>query len=160
MPAPAGCDLCDLTHTPGPPDVLGGRIHETAAWSVGTIPALPAPDAVVIQSRRHVCGLWNMDSFESATLGPLLSLVSRALRELSAAERVYAFTMGEAFEHLHIALVPRVGDTLDGARGVELIRQKLTAVDDTAYATRRSELTLAMSGRLALDQAAAAAVPS
>jgi diadenosine tetraphosphate (Ap4A) HIT family hydrolase len=62
---------------------------------------------LMIEPKRHVAGLADLDDKEAAALGLLASRISRALKASEGAEHVYAFVLGDHVPHLHLHLVPR-----------------------------------------------------
>lgn len=62
---------------------------------------------LMVEPRRHAPGLGDLTDAEAQALGLLVSRLSRALKEVEAAEHVYAFVLGDHVPHLHVHLVPR-----------------------------------------------------
>jgi diadenosine tetraphosphate (Ap4A) HIT family hydrolase len=62
---------------------------------------------LMLEPRRHVRGVEDLDPQEAAGLGPTLSRIARALHESERAERVYVLVFGEHVPHLHIHIVAR-----------------------------------------------------
>lgn len=89
---------------------------ETARWRL-VRHADPAPTAgwMMLATRAHRVGPWALDDEESADLGPLVRAVSRAIREVTGAERVYLLGFNEAVPHMHLHLVPRHAATPETA---------------------------------------------
>jgi diadenosine tetraphosphate (Ap4A) HIT family hydrolase len=86
---------------------------------------------LMLETRRHVPGLYDLTDLESRTIGLFASKLARALRETEAAEHVYAFVIGDGIPHFHMHIVarypgapkeywgPRVDDWPDAPRGGE-----------------------------------------
>jgi diadenosine tetraphosphate (Ap4A) HIT family hydrolase len=74
---------------------------------------------LVASPRRHVLGLDELEPEAAAELGPLLSNVSRALRQTTGCLKTYAmlFAEAEGYEHLHVHIAPRMPDQPDTERG-------------------------------------------
>jgi histidine triad (HIT) family protein len=62
---------------------------------------------LMLEPRRHLHGVEDLNRREAARLGPTLSRVARALRESEGAERVYVFVLGEHVPHLHMHIIAR-----------------------------------------------------
>jgi diadenosine tetraphosphate (Ap4A) HIT family hydrolase len=110
----AGCGVCAI-HA----DAAGhGRweCHRGARWIVRHHPE-PSPLAgwTFLCSARHVQGPADLDDAEAASFGPAIRTVSRAIRDLTGCDRVYAIAFGQGAAHLHVHLVPRF-DREDGTR--------------------------------------------
>lgn len=90
--------------------------HRGPRWIVRHHP-LPSPLAgwTFLCSTRHVQGAADLDDAEAAALGPALRTVSRAVRELTGCDRVYAIAFGQGAPHLHVHLIPRF-DREEGTR--------------------------------------------
>jgi diadenosine tetraphosphate (Ap4A) HIT family hydrolase len=67
------------------------------------------PGWLVVIPRRHVLALDELTLEESAELGPLLSGLTAALRQVVQCEKTYValFSEAEGFEHLHFHVIPR-----------------------------------------------------
>ena len=66
---------------------------------------------LLIEPKRHVEGLQNLNEKESAAIGVLITRLSRALINIEKAEHVYLFVLGHHAPHLHYHLIPRYPDT-------------------------------------------------
>lgn len=66
---------------------------------------------LVVETRRHIPGLAELDDDEAQRLGLLVGRLSRALKAIQGAEHVYLFVMGHAVPHLHVHLLPRYPGT-------------------------------------------------
>jgi diadenosine tetraphosphate (Ap4A) HIT family hydrolase len=65
---------------------------------------------LILKPRRHVHELADLTDVETATLGPVLRLLLRAMRSVLAPEHIYVVSFGETVPHLHFHLIPRYGD--------------------------------------------------
>ena len=65
----------------------------------------------MIDIKRHVSGLAELQDDESAAVGRMLTRVSRALKACIGAEHIYSFVLGDHVPHLHIHLIPRYPNT-------------------------------------------------
>jgi histidine triad (HIT) family protein len=66
---------------------------------------------VIIETRRHVHELGDLNDAESRELGPLMTRLARALAQTVGAEHVYAFLIGDGVPHFHLHLFPRYPGT-------------------------------------------------
>jgi diadenosine tetraphosphate (Ap4A) HIT family hydrolase len=66
---------------------------------------------VVIETRRHVHELGDLNDAESRELGPLMARLAWALAQMVGAEHVYSFLMGDGVPHFHLHLFPRYPGT-------------------------------------------------
>jgi histidine triad (HIT) family protein len=64
-----------------------------------------------VEPRRHVPGLADLTDAEARSVGWWCMRASRALREVSGAEHVYAAVFGDGVPHLHVHLLPRFPGT-------------------------------------------------
>ncbi len=62
---------------------------------------------LVIEARRHILDLTEATEDEAANYGTLLKQVMALIRKLTAAERIYTFSLGEAVPHFHVHVIPR-----------------------------------------------------
>lgn len=67
--------------------------------------------ALLIEPRRHVAEMGDLDDDEAQRIGLLTSRFSRALCRTAGAEHVYLFVLGHKADHLHLWLVPRYPGT-------------------------------------------------
>lgn len=65
----------------------------------------------IIEIRRHISGLGEMTEAEAQALGLAIQRISRALQQVTGAERIYALVSGHAVDHLHLHLIPRYPGT-------------------------------------------------
>ncbi|MFO0727582.1 MAG: HIT family protein [Myxococcota bacterium] len=115
----ADCAICARIEGEAP-------IYQDAHWCLYPIEApTPIVGWVYLASRRHTPGLWALEPSEAASLGLALGRVSRALLEITQAERIYTAALGEAVPHLHLHLVPRMAEA--SARGFGLFNAQAEA---------------------------------
>jgi diadenosine tetraphosphate (Ap4A) HIT family hydrolase len=95
------------------------RIWWDGRWRIAHAIRCALPGWLVVIPSRHIVSLAELSPDEAAALGPLLTLVSRALVETTGCLKVYLalFAELEGFEHLHIHVVPRQGDLARDLRG-------------------------------------------
>lgn len=107
-----GCAVCAFEHPTR-------RSPELVAWEddlwILRHHMLPAPLAgwCMLVSRRHLGGPADLSDAEAASFGPTLRRVSRAIKAVTGAPKVYAIAFGEGAPHLHVHLIPRYADRPD-----------------------------------------------
>ena len=90
--------------------LTGGVILATEHWQAEHGIDRLVRGYVVLKSRRHVHEAADLLPEESASLGPTLQTLLRAMRTALAPERVYVCSFAETVHHLHFHLIPRYGD--------------------------------------------------
>jgi diadenosine tetraphosphate (Ap4A) HIT family hydrolase len=86
----------------------GGAIYEDEHWVVDhSISPVRLKGWPIIKPKRHVGDLADLSPVEAASMGPLASAASLAVREGLGAERVYVCSFGEEWRHVHVHVVPR-----------------------------------------------------
>ena len=110
----AGCGICDIHADAARYGEL--ECHRGRQWVVRHHP-LPSPLVgwTFLCAVRHVQGAADLDDGEAAAFGPAMRKVSRAVRDLTGCDRVYAIAFGQGAPHLHVHLVPRF-DAEEGTR--------------------------------------------
>jgi histidine triad (HIT) family protein len=95
-------------------EISGGAIYEDELLYVGHISS-DSGEAylgyLIVDLKRHVPGLAELQDDESAAVGRMLTRVSRALKACVGAEHIYSFVLGDHVPHLHIHLIPRYPNT-------------------------------------------------
>jgi diadenosine tetraphosphate (Ap4A) HIT family hydrolase len=107
MPVESECLSCMTSarlHMP-PRD----RVYASPRWRVAHAFGTSLPGWLVVIPRRHLLALDELTLEESAELGPLLSDLTAALRQVVHCEKTYVglFAEAEGFAHLHFHVVPR-----------------------------------------------------
>jgi diadenosine tetraphosphate (Ap4A) HIT family hydrolase len=92
------------------------RVYVGPTWRVAHAFGTSLPGWLVVVPKRHVVALDELTPEEAADLGPLLTDVTAALREVVGCEKTYValFAEAEGFQHVHFHVVPRHAD-LDAA---------------------------------------------
>lgn len=101
------CLACDLTN--GVRELPGGRIFETDSWVVEHCVGPLGVGTLIVKPFRHCTAVAELTTEESQELGPLLSLVSRCVRDLSEADQVYVCLWSHAGwtpGHIHFVIQP------------------------------------------------------
>jgi diadenosine tetraphosphate (Ap4A) HIT family hydrolase len=117
MPVDRECLTCSDNAQPDLPP--RGRIHVGPQWRVAHAFGTALPGWLVVLPRRHVTALDELTPEEAADLGPLLSGLTAALREVVGCSKTYValFAEAEGFEHVHFHVVPRQPDLAPDMRG-------------------------------------------
>ncbi len=100
---------------------------------------------VVLQPRRHVDSLADLNPLEAAALGVVAQRRLAAMRTTLGPERIYICSLGESLRHLHFHLVPRYADMPpSGAQLLDAVfaQRWLVAEDEAAEAARQIRATL------------------
>jgi diadenosine tetraphosphate (Ap4A) HIT family hydrolase len=143
-PAVDGCPVCDMASGRVRPP--GGIVHEDDTFVIYGFPEpSPVRGYVLVVSRRHVRGLYDLDDGEARALGPLLIRVQRAQREALGADHAYAFVLGDKVPHFHAHVVPRFPDTpphLRGGRLFQMTEADARPAEEIEAAARALERTL------------------
>lgn len=82
-----------LTHFPSIPDEAAAKGH------------------LLLESKRHLKELSDMNNEEASHLGPIIKAGSEALKKVLRAQHVYVFRINDKVEHLHFHLIPRYEET-------------------------------------------------
>ena len=108
-PARPRCSAC--AEVAGDISAPGGVILDDGRWLVShhTGP-FTDPGELIIKTRRHCESLSELTRDEAEALGPLLRSATRALEQVTAAERIYAVSFNERVRHVHFLLLPRTRD--------------------------------------------------
>lgn len=108
---PKPCLTCQFNEKADPE--IGGVIWETQFWRVEhSMGNSAGVGAMVVKLRRHAEWLEELTDDESGTLGPVLGKVTKAMREVTGAERVYVNLWNESSRHVHFLLQPRLPNTI------------------------------------------------
>ncbi|WNS74786.1 HIT family protein [Bacillus sp. DTU_2020_1000418_1_SI_GHA_SEK_038] len=92
----------------------GVQIYEDEYVYVGHIDSDGKPNYLghlMIDLKRHVPTLAEMNPDEAKAFGMMMARVSKALKETEEAEHIYAVVSGNAVPHLHMHLVARYPGT-------------------------------------------------
>jgi hypothetical protein len=121
------CTLCGWERDDAPP--CGEWIHRDRLWSVSVFPGYEVPGWLALQLRRHAEGPAGMNDEEAASLGPMISDLSKAIVETLPGSKVYIVAFGEVYPHFHVLLAPRTIDSPSDLRGPALIAGRAEVVD-------------------------------
>lgn len=112
----------------------------------------PVPIAgwMMLASRAHRAGLDELSAAEQSELGPVMSAISRAVREETGCTRTYVIGFNEAVRHLHLHVVPRHPDDPTTTSWALADRYRATARGETppAAAAEAERRAVAVAARL------------
>jgi histidine triad (HIT) family protein len=106
------CFICEK-HS-GLITTAGVKIYEDEFVYVGHIDRKGKPNYlghIMIDLKRHVATLGEMNKQEAMIFGWTMARVSKALQESEEAEHVYALVSGNSVPHVHMHLVARYRNT-------------------------------------------------
>jgi diadenosine tetraphosphate (Ap4A) HIT family hydrolase len=117
------CPVCekhqDLSKHTGP------AIFDDGGWLVTHFPKLETEKAtrghLLIESKRHVQDLTELNDVESATLGRLIRDGAKLIKTKTEAEHVYCFRINDKVQHLHFHLIPRYPNTPKEFWGINIM---------------------------------------
>jgi len=150
-----GCFFCDRRQGQAP--IIGGAIYEDDLVYACHVQEGDEPTYLgnlTIETKRHTPDFGEVTDAEAQAIGLLTARLSRALKACCGAERVYAYTFGEAVPHFHLFITARYPGTPpdywrlgvtqwpDAPRGVpaevaalcERLRQSLSEMSETPSA--------------------------
>jgi diadenosine tetraphosphate (Ap4A) HIT family hydrolase len=127
MMADAGsqCILC--LGPAGDEQLRRAQVWEDRLWRLTTSMAGVVPGFSYLEPKRHIPHITDLDGEEARTFGEVLARATRALRDETGAQLVYAYVFGGGIPHLHVHLAPhRSGDALNEQliRG-EIVEERL-----------------------------------
>jgi diadenosine tetraphosphate (Ap4A) HIT family hydrolase len=105
---------------------------------------------LVLCARRHVESLDDLIPAEAASLGPLLSAATSALRTVVGCERTYVVLFAERpeFRHVHLHVVPRMAAFGEADIGPNVFHFLNAAEHEQVSTTRRDELAAELGERI------------
>ena len=111
----ADCGVCRSIH--GESRLPAEICFENELWHVRHMGApYGVPGWMMLITNRHVAGPWEFSDQEAASLGPTVRHLSRVLKDVTGALRIYSAWMGESWPHFHAHLVPRLAEMPKGAK--------------------------------------------
>lgn len=119
-----GCLACDANA--GRIEVPGGTIAETEHWHADHCIGPFGVGAVVVKTKEHVEGLWQLPDGAAQELGPFLRRISGAIVDGLGAERAY-LTMWVDKPPLHVHLVVYPRWPTEEKRGPDLQQERWAA---------------------------------
>ena len=113
------CPVCEIAAGRQRPP--GGIVLSDERFVVYGLPEpTPVRGWVLVASRRHARGLYDLEPAEAEALAPLLARVQRAQIAALGADHAYAFVLGDRVPHFHAHVVPRFPDSPPHLRGGRL----------------------------------------
>ncbi|KGR74324.1 HIT family protein [Ureibacillus manganicus] len=106
------CFICDK-HS-GKIQTAGTVIYQNEYIYVGHIDSNGEPNYLghlMIDLKRHVPTLGDMNFEEASTFGVTMAKISKALKESENAEHIYAVVSGNSVPHVHMHIIPRYPNT-------------------------------------------------
>ena len=111
------CLLCDVAAADAAFDRI--RVYDDGLWRLSVVRGGPVAGFAHLEPHRHIPYISDLDGPEALTFGPVLALVTAAVRAAAGAELTYAYVFGERVPHLHVNLAPHTsGDALVGGPGL------------------------------------------
>src|SRR3954462_9561362 len=109
------CPMCEIAaNTADDPMV----VYQDEHWVARSISGTPAVAGwLLLQSRRHIPDVTELNADEAATFGSVIQPVSAAVREATGALRVYIASLNEGNPHFHSHVLPRLPEMPNGAVG-------------------------------------------
>jgi len=106
-------------------DVTGGLLLDAplvTGFHASVIPENPSPllGHCFVSPRRHAAAWEDLDAREAAAVGVAVSRLARALGATLDLERVYTASIGHAYAHMHVHLLPRYAGTPANVPWIEL----------------------------------------
>jgi histidine triad (HIT) family protein len=106
----SSCTICEKHQ-----DLDALLLEETSSTFVSHFPVLNGSQPVLgyflIEPKRHITSLAEMNEDEAADLGEFTVKLSRFLEEKMGAEQVYLFKIGDLVNHVHFHILPRYPNT-------------------------------------------------
>jgi histidine triad (HIT) family protein len=87
---------------------------------------------VLIEAKRHFLDMAEATKSECASYGEILQRVTKGIRRMVPAERVYTFTLGEVVPHYHVHVIPRTIQMPRAYRGRGILTYPLEPKADSA----------------------------
>jgi histidine triad (HIT) family protein len=118
---PIECVGCEIVA--GRQTTPGGFVHQTEHFVVHALAgASPIAGWMVLTSRVHARGIYDLPDEALSAIGPLAARVMKEQKKALGAEHVYAMAIGDALLHSHLHLIPRYLDTAAQLRGCGAFR--------------------------------------
>lgn len=122
------------------------RVVVTDHWRVAHAFNSSLPGWLVVAPRRHLLSLAELEASEAAELGPLLTDLTRALRQVTECQKSYVmqFSEAEGYEHLHFHVVPRMPDQPAEERGPRIFARLVVPEAESVPTAERDRLAEAI----------------
>src|SRR3954463_6871139 len=110
------CPMCEIAAGSGGDDPT--IVYQDEHWVARSISSTPAVAGwLLLQSRRHIADVTELNAAEAASFGSVMQRVSAAVRKATGAERVYIASLNEGNPHFHSHVLPRLPEMPNGAVG-------------------------------------------
>lgn len=119
------CPICDRQKNTQP-------IFQNEHWVVRHSAETNIVGYVLIEAKRHFLDMADATEAESASYGEILQRVTKAIRRLVPAERIYTFTLGEVVPHFHVHVIPRTNQLPRAFRGRGILTYPLQPKADSS----------------------------
>ena len=119
------CIMCRGAEADG--ELARIEVWQDAHWRLTVSLSSEVPGFAYLEPKRHITHIHELDGDEALTFGPAIARCTKALKDVTNAEVVYAYIFGDGVPHLHVHLAPHCsGDALNDQmiRG-EIIEEKL-----------------------------------
>jgi diadenosine tetraphosphate (Ap4A) HIT family hydrolase len=120
------CAMCELA-TSLADDAVAYRDDE---WTIGM--AVEVPGRPMLLTNAHIEGLDGLDDARAAAFGRLAARLTRAIKDVCGAERVYLVYQGEHAAHFHAMAMARGADIPADWRGMALLGHRDELTDPVA----------------------------
>jgi len=109
------CPMCEIAASTADDPMV---VYQDEHWVARSISGTPAVAGwLLLQSRRHIPDVTELNADEAATFGSVIQRVSAAVREATGALRVYIASLNEGNPHFHSHVLPRLPEMPNGAVG-------------------------------------------
>jgi histidine triad (HIT) family protein len=119
------CPICERQKSSRP-------IFENEDWLVRHSTETNILGYVLIEAKRHFMDMADATKSECASYGEILQRVTKGIRRMVPAERVYTFTLGEVVPHYHVHVIPRTIQMPRAYRGRGILTYPLEPKADSA----------------------------
>jgi histidine triad (HIT) family protein len=119
------CPICERQKNSKP-------IFESEDWLVRHSAETNILGYVLIEAKRHFLDMAEATKSECASYGEMLQRVTKGIRRMVPAERIYTFTLGEVVPHYHVHVIPRTIQMPRAYRGRGILTYPLEPKADSA----------------------------
>lgn len=121
-------------------------ILRSRSWDVAHCYGTSVEGWLVLACRRHVTSIAELTDTEAAELGPLLKLVSTALRDAMGCAKTYVAQFAEhpRHPHVHVHVVPRRADHPDALKGPRIFDALGVSDEDAVPPERMTEIAASL----------------
>lgn len=132
------CLTCQFNEKADPE--LGGVVWENENWRVEHSIGKTGEGAMILKAKTHVEWLDERNEKQLTELGVILGNLTRAIRDVTGAERVYVNLWNEASRHVHFVLQPVTQELRDAFGGLKASHlQSAMATEDKPINKERAK---------------------